>query len=78
MEKEAGEALVKYIVLGLLREWYLSGKTQTTLAEIYQVLGARGEPGEPSELDNAVLTIGEEILTLDADHLDAVINQRIH
>lgn len=78
MDKDDADRMVKYLVLSLLQEWYLAGKTETSLGEIYETLGVRDDGDEPSELDHCVLTIGEEILTLDTDHLDAMINRQIH
>ena len=63
--KLAAENVVKYLILGLLREWYNVGKTHASLHELYDEMGVDYTPDEFNEhfeISQRVMDIEDELI----------------
>jgi hypothetical protein len=63
--QQAPENIVKYLILGLLKEWYSTGKTHASLHELYESLGVdytEDEFNEHFEISKRVLEIEDELI----------------
>ena len=63
--QQAPENIVKYLILGLLKEWYSIGKTHASLHELYESLGVdytEDEFNEHFEISKRVLEIEDELI----------------
>lgn len=64
--KPAAENVVKYLILGLLKEWYSVGKTHASLHELYDEMGVDYTPDEFNEhfeISQRVLEIEDELIS---------------
>jgi|LauGreDrversion4_2_1035121.scaffolds.fasta_scaffold43915_3 hypothetical protein len=64
-QQEAPQNVVQYLILGLLKEWYSTGKTHASLHELYESLGVDytdDEFNEHFEISQRVLEIEDELI----------------
>ena len=63
--QQTHQNVVQYLILGLLKEWYSTGKTHASLHEMYESLGVDytdDEFNEHFEISRRVLEIEDELI----------------
>jgi hypothetical protein len=70
----APDVVIHYLVLNVLKSWYLQGKTSATLHEIYDVLGVDYDIDE----EDAAFDISERVREVEDQLIAAGLDGSVH